>query len=362
MGRVNNESFAKNTFPFADDRFSYDLLGNRTTSAAQPGPWAYSANDELVRSPLGRRAYNEAGSTTEVRDSADQLRHRFAYDEEERPVEVTDSNGQTIVRYYHDPFGRRLWKTLEPGAEGPSEGAGRETVYLHYTDEGYAAEFRLPGTPSTAPAQGPTTFRTLWIYAPDGLWSTDSIAIRTQQGWRYPLSNHVATAQYVIDGRGAISTMVRMTAFGEARVQGEQLANRFPGQLHDAELGLNYNFFRSYQSLEGRYTQADPIGLGDGPNVYTYVHSQPTSHVDSLGLLCFDTPCKCRVNPASCGETPPVTPPPPGPPATPKPVLVPPPENVVPTPNTEQPEKDCRNCKNTAPFNEFKECSELPPN
>jgi RHS repeat-associated protein len=290
-----NDSFASDTFPFADDRFGHDPLGNRTTSQAQPGPWAYNANYELTQSPLGRRGYNEAGSTIEVRDPADQLRQRFVYDEEERPVEVANGGGQLIARYYHDPFGRRLWKTLEAGAEGHSGGAGPETVYLAYSDEGYAAEFRLPGTPATAPTQGPTAFTTVWIYAPDGLWSTDPIAIRTPQGWRYPQANHLATAQRVIDGAGATVTTLRMSAFGETRVQGEPLANRFPGQLHDAETGLHYNYHRLYAPLSGRYTQADRIGIKDGPNTFLFVHSDPVGRIDPLGLFSC-----CEINERTC--------------------------------------------------------------
>ena len=287
-----NESFASNTFPYADDRFGYDPLGNRTTSQAQPGPWAYNANYELTQSPLGRRSYNEAGSTTEVRDPANQLRQRFVYDEEERPVEVANGAGQPIARYYYDPFGRRLWKTLEAGTEGHSGSAGPETVYLAYCDEGYAAEFRLPGTPSTAPTQAPTSFTKVWVYAPVGLWSTDPLAIRAPQGWRYPQANHLATAQTLIDGAGANVTTVRMSAFGETRVQGEPLSNRFPGQYFDAESGLHYNYFRDYEPSTGRYIESDPIGLNGGINTYAYALSSPLLYTDptgeaALAVLCF---------------------------------------------------------------------------
>jgi RHS repeat-associated protein len=278
-----NDSFADNTFPFADDRFNHDPLGNRTTSQAQPGSWAYNANYELTQSPQGRRSYNETGSTTELRDPADQLRQRFAYDEEERSVEVINGSGQRIARYYYDPFGRRLWKTLEAGAEGHSGAAGPETVYLAYSDEGYAAEFRLPGIPTTAPTQGPISFTFVWVYATEGLWSTDPIAIRMAQGWRYPQANHIATVQRVIDGAGATTTTMRMNGFGEALVQGESLSNRFPGQLNDAETGLSYNYFRSYDPQAGRFTQEDPAGLPDGPAVFLYAGAGPSTYIDETG-------------------------------------------------------------------------------
>ncbi|MCV5682133.1 RHS repeat-associated core domain-containing protein, partial [Escherichia coli] len=46
----------------------------------------------------------------------------------------------------------------------------------------------------------------------------------------------------------------------------------------------HYNYFRSYSTERGRYTQADPIGLDGGFNRFGYVGGDPLSFTDPLGL------------------------------------------------------------------------------
>ncbi|MEO0761985.1 MAG: RHS repeat-associated core domain-containing protein [Pseudomonadota bacterium] len=64
----------------------------------------------------------------------------------------------------------------------------------------------------------------------------------------------------------------------------ERPAPSFPGQWFQAEHGLHQNWFRDYDPNTGRYLQADPLGLVDGPSVYGYARQASRSFVHPRGL------------------------------------------------------------------------------
>jgi RHS repeat-associated protein len=111
------------------------------------------------------------------------------------------------------------------------------------------------------------------------------------QAWRvfFAHSDHLDTLVKVTNGAGNLVWDAERRPFGETtlKLQQIQVPLRFPGQYHDTETGLYYNYFRDYDPSTGRYVQSDPIGLAGGLNTYAYAMGNPLVSIDPLGLATF---------------------------------------------------------------------------
>ena len=85
---------------------------------------------------------------------------------------------------------------------------------------------------------------------------------------------------------------------------------RYPGQYFDVESGLNYNYFRDYDSATGKYVESDPIGLKGGINTYIYAAQNPLRYIDKTGqnpavavlAFCARFPAMCIATAAALEE------------------------------------------------------------
>jgi RHS repeat-associated protein len=250
--------------------FNYDPVHNREFSAHQPGAWIYNANNELTQWGQGMNkrqlTYDANGSTIKeqqgnpVTETTD-----YVYDAQDRLIEVK-KNGASVAKYAYDPMGRRVWRE-----------AGSVTTWFLYSDEGLIEEL----------ASATNTIRT-YGWNPGGLWGTDTVWQKDANGTFLTNNDHLYTTDLLTKATdGAVAWSGLREAFGKTSVRPEAATEyliRFPGQWEDSVGGFNQNLMRHYNSLKGRYLEADPSGLSS-INLWSYTDGQVITRMDPLGLI-----------------------------------------------------------------------------
>ena len=107
---------------------------------------------------------------------------------------------------------------------------------------------------------------------------------------RYQLDNHLGSASLELDASANVISYEEYYPYGDTSYRAGRNASevsrkryRYTGKEKDEESGLYYHGARYYACWLGRWTAADPIGIGDGLNVYMYVRGNPVSGVDPSG-------------------------------------------------------------------------------
>ncbi|WP_370948133.1 RHS repeat-associated core domain-containing protein [Amycolatopsis sp. cg5] len=198
----------------------------------------------------------------------------YSWDAEDRLIGVTTPDG-TRWRYRYDPLGRRIAKERLA-----ADGSVAETVGFTWDGVTLAEQFGSDGRVVTWDSIGRSRPLTQIEH---GQSEVDSrfYAIVTDL---------VGTPTELLDPDGGLAWRAESTVWGAALGRLRNRADtplRFPGQYHDDETGLNYNFFRYYDPETGRYQSSDPLGLRAGPNPYAYA-GNPLRTIDPLGLMTCD--------------------------------------------------------------------------
>lgn len=299
------------------EQYAYDHLGNitdaRTTAPggddSAVGERTYTGT--LMRS-AGRNHYDYDRRSRVVRRvqrtlSGKRLEWHYSWNEQNQLTRVVTPARGTWT-YHYDPYGRRTAKRRID----PADGTVLDEYRFAWDDVRLAEQVHTD-------AQG-TQRSVTWDWAP-GDWRPLSQTERVRRAvvnradgpdrgddpdhadpaaaaeqaeydelFFAIVTDLVGTASELVTPDGRIAWAARTDLWGrrlppapDAPPDHGHCPLGQPGQYHDAESGLDYNYFRYYDPATGRYLTGDPLGRAAGPNPHGYVPN-PLVWIDPFGL------------------------------------------------------------------------------
>ncbi|MBS0655023.1 MAG: hypothetical protein JSR46_04540, partial [Verrucomicrobia bacterium] len=259
--------------------YSNDSLSNRKSKNG----WEYYVDNanKLVSDSVENYVYDQNGNMIEKR--SDYRVVYYDYDALDRLVRVID-NG-SVITYTYDYLHRRIARS-KTGRDGDGDGnengnedaeyflyMGCREVGLYEAKMGTVKEYRVLGLGKGAELGA-------------------SVAIELSGGVYSPIHDHRGDIVCLVDANtGVVQESYRYTAFGECKTydsqqlpaaRGSEVGNPwgYSSKRLDPETGFLYFHRRYYAPEVGRWVTPDPLGFADGPNLYSYVHSNPLSRFD----------------------------------------------------------------------------------
>jgi RHS repeat-associated protein len=221
---------------------------------------SYSSNELYSSNALNQ--YFDIGSITQSHDDNGNLTQdgsmTFVFNALGQMTEAK-SGGTTVGTYQYDPMGRRKSKTA----------SGITTQYL-WSGSQVMAEYNGGGTLQRKYIYGPGIDNPIALVAGDG---SKTYIHKDALGSVVALSNNA----------GTVTDKFKYDPFGKSADDGGS-AYKFAARRIDAETGLYYSRNRYYNPSSGRFISPDPIGYGDGMNMYAYVGNDPMNATDPTGL------------------------------------------------------------------------------
>ena len=262
------------------ETFQLDAASNRLSDNREQSTWLYDDANRLLQRGEVAYEYDAAGNLIVKVDAslAEPLRTtRYAYDGYNRLVEVRNGADEVVSRYAYDPFGYRISKEVTAAGAANSSAIEGKRLFLQ-AEEGLLAELAADGTVLQS-----------YGWQVDRPYATAPLFLRKAGSYYYFHNDPLGMPRLLTSKDGAtVWSATQISAFGEVVVPSEfssfEQPWRFPGQYLDAETGLHYNVHRYYDAEIGRYVTSDPAGLAGGINRYAYGNAAPTRFVDPYGL------------------------------------------------------------------------------
>jgi len=194
----------------------------------------------------------------------------YVYDYENRLIHtIRKSDGSILGEYRYDALGRRIKKI--------ASGLTTEFLYDGWRVIGDGVDKKIVAE---------------YVY---GDWIDEVLCMQREDQTYYYHTNKLGSIVALTDASGDVVERYAYDAYGSTSIMDETgipLSDSavdnpymFTGRSLDPETGLYYYRARMYNPETGRFMSKDPLGMVNGPNMYTYVNNNPLNFIDPEGKI-----------------------------------------------------------------------------
>ncbi len=280
-GTLNSTKTGITGTPTWEEDLTFDPTGNWNNYVNQVNG-TMTLNQPRTHNPVNEIVTISGSSALMVQDGAGNMikapkvsdwsnANAMIYDAWNRLVKVLDG-GMMVAAYGYDGQNRRITKTT-----------GTTLRHYYYSSQWQILEERLNAA-TTADRQF------VW-----GLMGIDNLVLRDWGSERLYSLQDVFNCTAVIDSTGTVQERYGYNAFGLSRVMdadfnplsssGYDWETRYACYRFDDESNFYQVRNRYLHPNLGRWLTRDPIGYGEGPNVYAYIENDAINIVDPHGLM-----------------------------------------------------------------------------
>jgi RHS repeat-associated protein len=173
-----------------------------------------------------------------------------------------------VISYVYDPAGRRIEKKYD----------GLTQMKYLYDGSHIIAEYGSDGSLSHKYIYGPCIDEPICM-----------IDVANSNATYYYHFDGLGSVIALTNSAGSVVNLYEYSVYGHVSASDLSHPNRFlfTGREFDKDTGLYYYRARYYNPYIGRFLQTDPVGYGDGMNLYTYCRNNPLGYTDPSGTVAW---------------------------------------------------------------------------